>query len=94
VSWRPPEVAGAYGSWTLSSTHEPGHFFNVGETEVTYVATDDTGKSAQCSFRVVVNETLVAGETVGGGGLCGFGGSVSYAFMVACYALVLATRRR
>jgi hypothetical protein len=94
VSWQPPDVTGAYGSWTLSSTHEPGHFFSVGETEVTYTATDASSKSAECSFRVIVNQTVVAGETAEGGGWCGFGGSVTYAFMVAGYALILAARRR
>jgi hypothetical protein len=94
VSWQPPSVTGAYGAWTLSSTHEPGYFFSVGETEVTYTATDAMGRSAQCSFRVIVNETMVAGETVEGGGWCGFGGSVTYAFMVACYMLILVVRRK
>jgi hypothetical protein len=94
VSWQPPTVTGAYGPWTLGSTHEPGSFFSVGETEVTYTATDAMGRSALCRFRVIVNETMVAGETVEGGGWCGFGGSVTYAFMVTCYVLVLAVRRR
>ena len=93
VTWTLPRVTGAFGSWTLSGSHEPGSFFSVGETVVTYAASDAAGKTAECSFRVTVGDTVVAGETVTGLG-CGVVGMITYAFMLWSYALVLMARRR
>jgi len=93
VTWTTPSVSGAYGSWNLIGSHEPGEFFSVGETVVSYTAVDASGKTAECSFRVTVGDTLVAGETVNGPG-CGFIGMATYAFMLISYALVLTARRR
>jgi hypothetical protein len=93
ATWTLPSVTGPYGSWTMSADHEPGEFFSVGETVVTYTAVDASGKTAQCSFRVVVSDTLVAGVTVAGP-MCGFLGTTTFTFMVVSYSLVLLGRRR
>jgi gliding motility-associated-like protein len=41
---------------TLTSTHESGSEFPIGSTLVTYTATDANGKSAICSFNVIVED--------------------------------------
>lgn len=54
VSWAPPTATDNCSVTTLASSHEPGHFFNVGSTPVTYTATDEAGNSSACQFLVTV----------------------------------------
>ena len=42
------------GSSTITYSHEPGSFFQVGETTVTVIASDNNGNSATCQFTVTV----------------------------------------
>ncbi|MCG2420553.1 HYR domain-containing protein, partial [Aequorivita sp. F47161] len=57
VTWTAPVgVDNCSGSVTTSS-HNPGDIFPVGTTTVTYVVTDASGNSANCSFSVTVNDT-------------------------------------
>lgn len=62
VSWTPPPFednceAGA----TSSSTYDPGDFFEVGTTTVTYSGSDAADNDAtDCSFTVTVNDTEAA----------------------------------
>lgn len=51
--WTPP-TATDNCSVTLSSTHNPGDFFPLGTTRVTYTATDNSGKNETCDFEVTV----------------------------------------
>ncbi len=55
VSWPVPAVTDC-GTFTLTSTHNPGESFPVGTTEVTYTATDIGGNSSSCKFNVIVND--------------------------------------
>ncbi|WP_175574454.1 HYR domain-containing protein [Algoriphagus marinus] len=57
VSWTPPTATDTNGSVTLVSDFEPGTVFPVGETLVTYTATDLAGNKSTCSFSVKVNDT-------------------------------------
>ncbi|MEM6723425.1 MAG: HYR domain-containing protein, partial [Bacteroidota bacterium] len=67
VSWTPP-TASDNCSQVLTSTHNPGDFFPVGTTTVTYTSVDPAGNTATCSFDVTVNDTqaplIVACPTV------------------------------
>lgn len=55
VSWTAPTVSDNCSA-TLSSTHSPGDFFNVGTTPVTYTAIDAGGNQTLCTFNVVVTD--------------------------------------
>jgi gliding motility-associated-like protein len=44
---------------TLTSTHDSGDLFVLGTTAVTYTATDNSGNTSTCSFKVIVNDTSV-----------------------------------
>ena len=57
VTWTPPTATDNSGSVTLESDFEPGNVFPVGETLVTYTATDLAGNKSTCSFTVKVNDT-------------------------------------
>jgi hypothetical protein len=46
VSWTPPTASDNSGSVNLTSNFEPGSFFPVGTTLVTYTATDAAGNTA------------------------------------------------
>ncbi len=56
VTWTEPTASDNSGSVELTSTHLPGDQFGVGETTVTYTATDDAGNTATCSFVVTVED--------------------------------------
>lgn len=36
------------------SSHKPGQYFSIGETAVTYFATDNSGNNASCTFNITV----------------------------------------
>jgi len=57
VTWTPPTTGdNCDDDVTLVSTHEPGAFFPVGSTEVTYTATDDDENSTSASFTITVTD--------------------------------------
>lgn len=67
VTVNDPGVCGTTVSWTaptatdnclvsLTSNKNPGDFFPVGTTVVTYTATDGCGNATSCSFNVTVNQ--------------------------------------
>lgn len=55
ISWALPTATDNCGFVTYTSTHNPGSFFPIGTTTVTYTATDDNNNSETCSFTVTVN---------------------------------------
>lgn len=55
ATWTTP-VTSDCSDVTLSSTHQSGAEFSIGSTLVTYTATDANGKSATCSFTVIVED--------------------------------------
>ncbi|XP_072049004.1 uncharacterized protein [Amphiura filiformis] len=55
VSWAEPTTSDNSGSVTLTSSHKPGDSFPIGDTTVTYTATDDFGNTDTGSFIVTVN---------------------------------------
>ncbi|PIK52768.1 hypothetical protein BSL78_10343 [Apostichopus japonicus] len=58
----------------VSSTATPGVFFRTGDTTVTYIFSDPSGNSAQCSFVVTVEES----EYIKFDHFCYIGGSKMY----------------
>lgn len=52
--WSPPTAWDACSPVFLTSTHEPGSSFPKGTTEVLYTATDVTGNTSTCAFKVNV----------------------------------------
>ena len=56
VSWTVPTASDNCGFSSLSSSHNPGDTFPLGNTTVTYTADDGNGNTATCSFTVTVKE--------------------------------------
>lgn len=54
VTWTPPVVTDNCSA-QITSDYQPGDTFPIGETVVTYTASDPTGNMAKCSFTVYVN---------------------------------------
>ncbi|HRI26426.1 MAG TPA: HYR domain-containing protein [Chitinophagales bacterium] len=53
------ETAAAAATITITSTHQPGDIFQLGNTTVVYTATDGAGNTSTCSFVVtVIDEEL------------------------------------
>lgn len=58
VNWTPPVFEDNCPGASSSSTHDPGDFFPVGSTVVTYSGSDVAGNAASnCVFTVTVNDT-------------------------------------
>ncbi|MFZ4634311.1 MAG: HYR domain-containing protein [Saprospiraceae bacterium] len=57
VSWTPPTASDNCGAVVLNTNHNPGAFFGLGQTNVVYTATDASGNSVVCTFRITVNDT-------------------------------------
>lgn len=55
-SWTPPTATDECGTVTVTGTRLPDSPFPVGETTVTYTATDQSGNTATCSFVVTVED--------------------------------------
>ncbi|MBY5970950.1 BspA family leucine-rich repeat surface protein [Ferrimonas balearica] len=64
VTWDAPTATDNSGSVTLSADHAPGDTFALGDTLVTYTATDGAGLETSASFTVTVERRdYLAGET-------------------------------
>ena len=59
VSWTEPSANDNSGSVSLTSSHDPGDYFPIGDTEVTYTARDPYGNTATQSFTVTVTGDFV-----------------------------------
>jgi Fe-S cluster assembly iron-binding protein IscA len=57
ATWAVPLSSDNCGVASVSSSHQPGDYFQLGTTSVTYTVTDIHGNSATCSFGVVVTDT-------------------------------------
>jgi len=56
VVWLPPAFSDNCFAATLTSTHNPGDVFPLGNTTVTYTATDAVGNISTCSFIITVQD--------------------------------------
>ncbi|XP_072013269.1 uncharacterized protein [Amphiura filiformis] len=57
VSWTEPSSRDNSGTSSMTSrSHRPGAFFTIGVTEVTYVFSDPSGNTADCSFTITIIE--------------------------------------
>ena len=54
VKWTEPTVTDNSGVYNLTSTHQSRDIFPLGESTVTYEATDEARNTANCSFTVTV----------------------------------------
>ena len=66
VTWTEPTISDNCSGVILASSHNPGDFFPVGTTTVTYTATDDSGLTDICSFDVFVADAplpVISGPT-------------------------------
>ena len=54
VQWVEPSASDNFQSVTLTGYYKPGDDFPIGDTIVTYIATDKSGNSANATFRVTV----------------------------------------
>jgi len=60
VSWTPPTLSDNCPAVSSNSSHNPGDFFTVGSTTVTYTGSDAAGNDAtDCSFTVTIIDTEV-----------------------------------
>ena len=55
VSWTPPTFTDNCGA-VMTSSHNPGDFFPVGTTTVTYTVIDETSNVSTCIFDITVND--------------------------------------
>ncbi|MBL7923735.1 MAG: HYR domain-containing protein [Bacteroidia bacterium] len=92
VAWIAP-VASDNCAVVITSNKNPGDFFPIGTTVVTYTATDGCGNVRTCSFNVIVNQsgppiltlsgtanTICAGSSNGGVNLTVTGGAAPYTY--------------
>lgn len=56
ASWALPTATDNCTVDTVFSSAQPGDFFPVGTTTVTYTAVDNSGNSSSCSFTIIVND--------------------------------------
>ena len=56
VTWTAPTADDNCDSVILTSTHQPGEFFAVGTTEVTYTASDDDDNTSSASFFITITD--------------------------------------
>lgn len=54
ATWAEPNATDANSVPTVESNYVSGSLFPIGETMVTYTATDNLGSQAMCSFTVTV----------------------------------------
>ena len=54
VNWTQSTATDNSGIQTLTSTHNSGENFTIGNNTVTYTATDDAGNTETCTFFVIV----------------------------------------
>lgn len=56
-TWTPPIFIDQCSATSITTNHEIGSQFNIGNTEVIYTATDACGNSSTCSFIVTVTDS-------------------------------------
>ncbi|XP_071490407.1 hyalin-like [Diadema antillarum] len=56
VSWMEPTASDNSGSYVLTFSRMSGSNFDIGTTEVLYIATDDAGNTDRCTFKVTVED--------------------------------------
>ena len=54
VTWTPPTATDNSGNQTLTSSHNPGDYFPLGNTTVNYTSTDTAGNIEMCTFLITV----------------------------------------
>ena len=54
VTWTPATASDNSGSQTLTSSHNPGDLFSIGDTLVTYTSVDPSGNKVIKTFTVTI----------------------------------------
>ena len=65
VNWIEPTAFDYSGSQTLTSSHNPGETFFIGDTKVTYTSVDPLGNTATKSFIVTVQGRIHTNSLIG-----------------------------
>ena len=92
VTFEPTATDAVTATPTITSSPASGSTFAPGSTQVTVTATDEAGNSAQCTFRVAVQATVVS---IAGGGCQSAGGDATSALaLLAGLASWAGLRRR
>ncbi|WP_233582564.1 kelch repeat-containing protein [Corallococcus sp. CA053C] len=76
VTFEPTATDAVTATPTITSSPASGSTFAPGSTQVTVTATDEAGNSAQCTFQVAVQATVVS---IAGGGCQSVGGDATSA---------------
>ncbi|XP_071496209.1 uncharacterized protein [Diadema antillarum] len=82
ATWTEPTASDNSGHVTLTSTHQPGDTFPIGQTTVTYTAVDPAGNVANCNFSVVIGYCEINGNQCFSGGNCSSIASVDRAWFI------------
>lgn len=61
VNWIEPVISSTCGTFTLTSTHNPGDRFEVGTTTVEYTVTNEAGDENTCSFDITIGREASVG---------------------------------
>jgi len=56
VTWTPPTASDDCALSDLTSTHASGENFPIGTTSVVYTATDASGNTSTCTFKVIIKD--------------------------------------
>ncbi|XP_071961171.1 uncharacterized protein [Antedon mediterranea] len=65
ATWTPPTATdNSNTSPTLSVTKEPGSDFDIGITDVVYIARDSSGNTGSCQFKITVTGFVDSGDPV------------------------------
>ena len=54
VTWTPANASDNSGSQTLTSSHNPGDLFSIGDTLLTYTSVDPSGNKVIKTFTVTI----------------------------------------
>ena len=64
VTWVEPSARDNCSSVTIEQSHSPGDTFQIGTTDVMYIARDECGNADTCSFTVTVNKKCCTSEPI------------------------------
>jgi hypothetical protein len=64
VTWVEPSARDNCSSVTIEQSHSPGDTFQIGTTDVVYIARDECGNADTCAFTITVNKNCCQSEPI------------------------------